>query len=92
MVIFSDLSEVLVKGIGGTEDKVESLYGADYAEKFLKRRIEVNDKILDLFRNKCDENEYWKYFLQGNELNIDFTVEKLRKVLSRNLRNKIPGT
>ncbi len=92
MIIFTDLSEVLIRGIYGTEDIVGSLYGLENAKKFLARRHEVNDKILDLFRDKFEEDEYWKYFLSGSELSIDFSIDKLRKVLSRNIKKTVPGT
>lgn len=92
MVIFSDLSEVLVHGVYGIEELIEKDHGADVSEKFLKRRMEMNTQILDLFRGKITEDEYWKEFIEGADLPENFSEDMAKYYLSENVIRTIDGT
>lgn len=90
MVVFTDLSEVLIHGIYGMEDIVARDHGAEVSKRFWERHDEVNDKILELFRDNCKEDDYWQAILEDGSL--PFSLNYIKHVLSENIQRVIPGT
>lgn len=90
MVILTDLSEVLVKGVFGAEKYVKEYYGAKVAKCYLNRRREINTIFCELLRGHISEDIYWEVFLQQGKWPFD--VEELKRFLSLNLAEVIPGT
>ena len=90
MVIFSDLSEVLIHGVFGMEEVIADIYDKETADLFWKRHEVTNHKILDLFRGDIPEEEYWQELIGDSGLQI--SAKGLEVVLSTNIQRVIPGT
>ena len=90
MVILTDLSEVLIKGVFGAEKYVKEYYGAKVAKRYLNRRREINTIFCELLRGHISENIYWEVFLQQGKW--PFGVEELKRFISLNIAEDIPGT
>ena len=90
MIIMTDLSEVLIKGVYGTEKIVAERYGEAVAERYVKRRNAINDIFCELLRGHFSENIYWDVFLQEGEWPFD--RDELKEILSINMIDDIPGT
>ena len=90
MIIFTDLSEVLIHGIYGMEAIVAKRYGGLISREFWLRHDETNDRLLEVFRGKLSEDEYWTEFLDKDDLHM--SLNGVKNVLSENIRRVIPGT
>ena len=90
MIILTDLSEVLIRGIYGTENLIEQQYGKRIVKKYLKRREELNDVFCEVMRGHIPEDVYWHVFLHDGEWPFD--ADELKTILSMNLAETIPGT
>lgn len=90
MIILTDLSEVLVRGVYGVEDLVDIYYGEEIRERFLERRQETNPFFCELMRGHMDENTFWKIFMEHYEW--PFTVAEIKKLLTMNFFITIPDT
>lgn len=90
MIILSDLSEVLIRGIYGAEEYISEYYGAGAAEKFVSRRGEIDDTFYELLRGSINEETYWqKFFEEGS---YPFGFVDVYEAFSWNLTQDIPGT
>lgn len=90
MIIFTDLSEVLIRGVYGMEEIIEERYGKKVAKKFLRRRRAVNDIFRELLRGHISEEVFWLVLLQDG--NWPFDSDELQEILSINLIGVIPDT
>lgn len=92
MVILSDLSEVLIRGLYGTEDIIEWRYGREAGERFWQRHLEAatNTTWCDAMRGKCSEDDYWQKICEDDELGL--SAAELKDAFSENLSRKVPGT
>ena len=90
MIILTDLSEVLIRGVYGAEEFVKKYYGPKVAKRYLNRRREINTIFYELLRGHITEDIYWEVFLQKG--NWPFNVEGLERIISFNLAEVVPGT
>ncbi len=90
MVIFTDLSEVLIHGIYGMEQIVAKRYGGLISREFWLRHDETNDRLLEVFRGKLKEDDYWTEFLDKDDLHM--SLNGVKNVLTENIHRVIPGT
>lgn len=91
MVIFSDLSEVLINGMCGTEEIVAARYGKEVAKVFSTRHAELmEEEFRELLRGNMKENEYWRIFLL--EGHLPFGIDEAKEIFSENLKKVVPGT
>ena len=90
MIILTDLSEVLVRGVYGVEKIIEREYGPEYAEAFLKRKHETDAFFYHLMRGGITEHCYWKIFME--EKVWPFDEDEIKAFLSENFAKTVPGT
>lgn len=90
MVILSDLSEVLIRGMYGIEEPIGKRYGRKVAKRFLKRRSEIDTIFEELMRGHLSEDVYWQVFFQEGKWPFD--KEEIKSLFSLNLAQNIPGT
>lgn len=62
MVILSDLSEVLIRGMWGAEEYLAKLYGDAAAQLFIERSRDVNGTFQEVLRGNVAEDDYWREF------------------------------
>ncbi len=70
MVILSDLSEVLIRGLWGAEEYLAKIYGDVAAKAFIERSREVNSTFQELLRGKITEDDYWRAFFATGGVSI----------------------
>ena len=90
MILLTDLSEVLIKGVYETESIIQNQYGKKVAKRFLQRRVEINPIFCELMRDHISEDVYWYAFLQGQDW--PFGADEMKTILSYNFAERIPGT
>ena len=90
MLILTDLSEVLIRGVYGVDELIGQSYGPEVAEKFLERAQSLNPVFIELLRGHLTENEYWEIFFEDHQFPFDALVAK--DFLSKNFSYSIPGT
>ena len=90
MIIMTDLSEVLIKGVHGMEQLVEKRYGERVARRFLDRRKATNTIFCELLRGYLSEDNYWDVFLGDDKW--PFEKDELKEMLSINMIDRIPDT
>ena len=88
MIILSDLSEVLIHGIYGTQDILLEDYGPEVAGVFWQTHIRTERVFHNLMRGKMSDREYWKLIYPGHPK----MARMVRKALSKNLHFEVPGT
>lgn len=93
MIMVFDLSEVIVGGFDGIKKYISRDFSIDDSIAFEKRRKEVNDILLDLFRGKIDsEDEYWNAFFEGQNFPKGLNPISAKYYLSECIYEKVPGT
>ncbi len=90
MIILSDLSEVLISGLWGTDKIIEKKYGTVVAKEFWERHLETHDDFKDLLRGKISEDCYWTGFL--SESYWPFNIYELKRCFMENMLHDVPGT
>ena len=90
MIILTDLSEVLIRGVYGIENRVENLYGADVGMEFVVRKHEMQEQFEYLMRGCMTEDKFWKLFLRKGQW--PFGVPEIKSLLSQHFATEIPGT
>lgn len=89
MVIWTDLSEVLIGGAYGLQKFVERSYGHEVAQSFCKRSREMNNAFCDLMRGRMAEEDYWRTFLQGD---WPFGIDEAKVFFSQNMACNVENT
>ena len=72
------------------EELIASRYGGTTADRFVARHRDLAEDFEDLLRGNITEFEYWRMFLTGSRW--PFGIKDLKRLLSENMRFKIPGT
>ena len=92
MILLTDLSEVLIKGIYGVEQIFDKRYGSDASHAFTRRHLEVEEiAFRNLMRGRMTEDAYWKNFAKGCR-EWHFCVDDLENAISQNIKKTVPGT
>ncbi|MBR2994810.1 hypothetical protein IKF32_02765 [Candidatus Saccharibacteria bacterium] len=89
MIIFTNLSDVLIKGVKETKQFVKNRYGQKMGEAYEKRLCETNSEFAQLLRGRMSEDAYWHVVL-GDE-KWPFGIHDIKKILSAALRDSTPG-
>ena len=82
MIILTDLSEVLIRGVYGIEDQIKEQYGESVADHFVQRNLECNPLFVELMRGHLTEAQYWDYFFQDRDW--PFGVKEITTICSFN--------
>lgn len=90
MILFTDLSEVLIRGIYGIEDRIDHVYDTDAAIRFAERKHEMLEQFEYLMRGCMTENQFWQKFLECDKW--PFGVTEIKALLSQHFVETIPGT
>ena len=90
MIILTDLSEVLIRGLYGVDGIIASRFGQETAKLYNNRRSEVGEQLQNLFRGKMTESGFWHIFFESCEL--PFGCDEMMNFFSENLKHIIPGT
>ena len=89
MIIFTSLSDVLIKGVEETEKLVRSCYGDKVGFEYSKRLDKTRPEFEQLLRGEITEDAYWKTVLDNQ--NWPFGLRDIKKILSATLKESIPG-
>lgn len=93
MVLFVDLSDVLIQGMYGMDNILRYRFGKHLAEQANARHEELYDNVLqDLFRGKITEDEYWARFMEGHYWPDGITAKVFKTAFGDNMKKPIPGT
>lgn len=92
MVIFTDLSEVLISGFYGTEKIMEHRFGSDLAKKFWERHLKTTEEFKALLRGEITEDAYWSYFSWNQDWPTGINENVFKSAFTANLKNTIDGT
>ena len=87
MIILTDLSEVLIRGVYGVEKIIEETYGEAVADRFVKRRHETEPFFLEMMRGHMTENEYWTIFFENDEDEWPLSAGLVLTLISMNFAN-----
>lgn len=96
MILLTDLSEVLISGLFGTEQRLANRFYHDpcdrahFLDRFAARRAEVEDIFRDCMRGFATERSYWETLLGSGHWN--FTVDDAMALFGDNMRHAVPGT
>ena len=88
MVILSDLSEVLVRGLYKTEEVLEQKYGKKAADDFTKRYPAAQEQFRDAMRGYSSEKTYWNWLYKNDHKRANMA----RDAFTENLKYEVPGT
>lgn len=89
MIILTDLSDVLIKGVYGVENTIRSSYGKEWAGMYLHRRLEIKHDFCKLMRGRLTEHGYWNGFMSQHEWPFD--EQEIKQIFSTNFAMDIPG-
>ena len=90
MVILTDLSDVLVRGVYGLNEVVTEQYDAETADRFMRRFAESNLDFCELMRGRMTEDEYCKKLLRSSHW--PFSVQEVKQFFSENIKKSMPDT
>ncbi len=90
MVILTDLSDVLVRGVYGLNEVVTEQYDAETANRFMRRFVESNIDFCALLRGYMTEDEYCKELLRSGHW--PFGVQEVKQFFTENIKKSIPDT
>ncbi len=90
MIILTDLSDVLIRGIYGVDKIVAEHYGAEIAKKCWERHFETEEAFRELLRGKISEDAYWCLFMHKGRWPFD--IQEIKSIFSENLKKTIPNT
>lgn len=90
MVILSDLSDVLVKGINEVASRIVVDYGWEIGQKCQARFHGVQDGFDDLMRGFLTLDEFCEKFISTNRL--PFSKEYLKRVFLESFLERVAGT
>ena len=106
MVILSDLSEVMVRGLHDTGQFFHNRYPAKIAEQYDVRHREMFPAMFDWMRGFITEDEYWDQFFSEGDWTVRSTAKSPaaakdggkigpadgKAAFTWNLKRTIPGT
>ena len=92
MVLFVDLSEVILRGFYKTDVLFGDEFGLNAGRLYELRHDETMDLLLDLFRGKRTEEDYWKLFKRGQEVLSGISISRYEKILSKNMSLPMEGS
>lgn len=90
MVIFSDLSDVLISGLDEAIDTIIARYGKAIGVKCWHRLYNTQKDFGELMRGKISEAEFYRRFLFKGDW--PFGARDIQRILSEIFKKKIPGT
>ena len=90
MVILTDLSEVFISGIYGTEKILATKFGDEAGKLFWDQHNKTYIEFENLMRGRMTEKEYWDIFFKKGE--YPFTYKDVNEAFAENLRKTIPDT
>lgn len=91
MIILTDLSEVLIRGVYGIDEKIEEIYGKEVGDEFAIRRQQTEALFYVLMRGKITEDKFWKEVLDDS-CDWPFGINEVKEFISDNMKQVIPGT
>ena len=89
MIILTDLSEVLIRGVHGVDKQIEKYYNIDDAVKFLLRFNETEPLFYECMRGHLTEREYWRVLMGKDKWS--FTLDELQIMISTNIALEFSG-
>lgn len=89
MVILSDLSEVLIRGVYGIDRLIEESYGSAVADEFMARCDDVEPFFFELMRGHLTEDDYWGIFFSDDIW--PFGAEEVKTLVSLNFAEALPN-
>ena len=92
MVLFVDLSEVILRGFYKTDILFGKRFGFNAGKIYESRHNERMDLLLDLFRGKMTEEEYWWRFREGQAVLNGISISDYEEILGRNMLLPIDGS
>lgn len=92
MIIGSDLAETLTSGFYGIQNLVAKKYDLEVGNRFWQRHLTLEREFNDWLRGKVSEGYYWHETLRGTGWPHSLTATECRRLLSQNMRAKVPGT
>ncbi len=92
MIIITDMSEVLIGGFYGIKPRIARDIGRDEGDAFETRRNEKTDILLDLFRGKIKEEEYWDTVFDGQNFPRSLNKNSAKYYLDDATYQKVDGT
>ena len=90
MIIFSDLSDVLIEGIGKASQIIVERFGKEVGGKYWKHLHESKGDFREVLRGQISEAEFCRRF--ASEGDWPFEASDVQNVLIKSFRKKIPGT
>ena len=90
MVIFSDLSDVLISGLDEAINIVTARYGEAVKVKCWHKLYNAQKDFGELMRGKISEAEFCRRFLFKGDW--PFEARDIRRIFSESFKKKIPGT
>lgn len=87
MIILTDLSEVLIRGVYGVDKMIEEAYGKAIAERFVERCREIEPFFFEMMRGHMTEHQYWTIFFEKNEDEWPFSIGLIQAFISMNFAN-----
>lgn len=89
MIIFTNLSDVLIKGVNETKNYVKSHYGQTVGEDYANKLHSTRPAFDQLLRGQMSEDSYWQIVLGDGKW--PFGVHDIKKILSSMLMVSMPG-
>ena len=90
MIILTDLSDVLIEGLGKTASLVSQRFGGEAGIKCWHRIQETEEDFNNLMRGKMSEKDYYRIFFKKGDL--PFTAKDISRFFSESFRTVVPGT
>lgn len=90
MVIFSDLSDVLIEGIGKASQIVVERFGKEVGERYWKHLHESRGDFREALCGNISEAEFCRRFASNGDW--PFEASDIQEILNQSFRKKIPGT
>lgn len=90
MIILTDLSDVLVEGVGGAAKLITKRYGKLVGIACILRLKATEENFKELLRGKISEEEYFTKFLSKGKWS--FGPKEIRQAFSDAFKMSVPGT
>lgn len=90
MIIFSDLSDVLIEGIGKVSQVVIERFGKEVGEKYWKHLHDSKDDFKEVLCGRISEAEFCRRFASSDDW--PFEASDIQEIFTQSFRKKIPVT